>query len=254
LLIEHSLLTARLGSVNQMDWKQIEPWEYIIVAVATEYHKKFNVVEYDDIKQSLYQWFPEHPNKLAEWEAIGPKDAKNLIYRSLRNQALDYCQRWKAKSLGYDVADLYYYETDVIEALLPSVLRDEWGVTHKLNLGRPGRPSAPAEGGNLQAMMIEIDSAYHKLSVDERRLLFLRYAESMDYSDLAKELDSGTPDATRMRCNRAVRKLVVKMGGYRPFLDEDTEQVVKEEPSELEQPDESGDENNWDTEHEEESE
>lgn len=47
-----------------MDWKQIEPWEYIIVAVATEYHKKFNIVEYDDIKQALYQWFPEHPNKL----------------------------------------------------------------------------------------------------------------------------------------------------------------------------------------------
>jgi DNA-directed RNA polymerase specialized sigma24 family protein len=205
-----------------MDWKQIEPWEYIIVAVATEYHKKFNVVEYDDIKQSLYQWFPEHPNKLEEWVAIGPKDAKNLIYRSLRNQALDYCQRWKAKSLGYDVSDLYYYESDVIEALLPPVLRNEWGVTHKLNLGRPGRPSAPSEGGNLQAMMIEIDSAYLKLNKDEQNILFLRYAESMDYGDIAKELDCGTSDAARMRSNRALRKLVAKIGGYRPFVDVDT--------------------------------
>ena len=237
-----------------MDWQRIEPWEYVIVAVATEYHKKFNMVEYDDIKQSLYQWFPEHPNKLTEWEAIGPKDSKNLIYRSLRNQALDYCQRWKAKSLGYDVSDLYYYESDVVEALLPAVLRNEWGVTHKLNLGRPGRPSAPSEGGNLSVMMMEIDSAYLKLNKDERNILFLRYAESMDYAEIAKELDSGTPDATRMRCNRALRKLVVRIGGYRPFLDEDSEQVVKDEPSQLEQGDESNDSNDWDTEHEEESE
>lgn len=205
-----------------MDWQRIEPWEYVIVAVATEYHKKFNIVEYDDIKQSLYEWFAEHPNKLTEWENIGDKDAKNLIYRSLRNQALDYCQRWKAKSLGYDVSDLYYYESDVIEALLPAVLRDEWGVTHKLNLGRPGRPSAPSEGGNLQAMMIEIDFAYHKLNDEEQRILFLRYAESMDYSDIANELDTGTSDATRMRCNRAMRKLISKMGGYRPYVDRDT--------------------------------
>jgi DNA-directed RNA polymerase specialized sigma24 family protein len=95
-------------------------------------------------------------------------------------------------------------------------------VTHKLNLGRPGRPSAPSEGGNLQAMMIEIDSAYLKLNKDEQNILFLRYAESMDYGDIAKELDCGTPDAARMRSNRALRKLVAKIGGYRPFVDVDT--------------------------------
>ena len=135
------------------------------------------------------------------------------------------------------MSDLYYYESDVIEALLPAVLRDEWGVTHKLNLGRPGRPSAPSEGGNLQAMMIEIDFAYHKLSDEEQRILFLRYAESMDYSDIANELDSGTSDATRMRCNRAMRKLISKMGGYRPYVDRDTIQS-KETDSQSEETEE----------------
>jgi DNA-directed RNA polymerase specialized sigma24 family protein len=68
------------------------------------------MVELEDVKQSLYEWFVEHPKKLTEWESIGDSDAKNLIYRSLRNQALDYCQRWKAKSLGYEVSDLFYYQ------------------------------------------------------------------------------------------------------------------------------------------------
>ncbi len=89
-----------------IEWERIERWQYIVDSVSTEYHTKFNI-DTADIRQSLYQWFVEHPNKLDTWEAIGEKDAKNLIYRSLRNQALDYCQKWKAKSIGYDTGDLF---------------------------------------------------------------------------------------------------------------------------------------------------
>ena len=84
---------------SKLDWDRIKKWDYIVVAVSAEYHKKYEMVELEDIKQSLYQWFVEHPNKLHEWESIGEKDAKNLIYRSLRNDALDYCQKWKAKGV-----------------------------------------------------------------------------------------------------------------------------------------------------------
>ena len=54
-----------------IEWSRIEPWDYIVKAVASDYHRKYEIVEYDDIHQSLYQWFVEHPNKLDEWEAIG---------------------------------------------------------------------------------------------------------------------------------------------------------------------------------------
>ena len=54
-----------------MDWDSIKKWDYIVTAVASDYHRKFSMVEREDIKQSLYQWFAEHPNKLKDWEAIG---------------------------------------------------------------------------------------------------------------------------------------------------------------------------------------
>lgn len=228
-----------------MNWQRIEPWDYIVTAVASEYHRKFDMVEYEDIKQSLYEWFAKHPNKLDEWEAIGEKDAKNLIYRSLRNQALDYCQRWKAKTTGYDVSDLYYYEPEVVEALLPAVLRSEYGSTHKLNLGRPGRPSAPNEGGNLQVMMLEIDSAYWKLSKEDRKILFFRHAESMDYKEIANFLSLGSEDAARMRGNRAVKRLVNKLGGFKPYLDKDSEEKISESPDEFVESEESAHHNEW---------
>jgi DNA-directed RNA polymerase specialized sigma24 family protein len=205
-----------------MDWSRIKPWDYVVDSVTIEYSRKFTMVEASDLRQVLYQWFLEHPNKLDEWEAIGEKDAKNLIYRSLRNEALDYCQKWKAKSLGYDVDDLFYYAPDVVEAVLPLVLRGEFGVAHKLNLGRVGRPTAPAEGGNLLTMMVEIDWGYWKLSKDDRRILFLRHAESMDFKEIANVLSLGSEDAARMRHKRCITRLIRKLGGYKPYIEEDS--------------------------------
>jgi DNA-directed RNA polymerase specialized sigma24 family protein len=213
-----------------IEWERIEHWDYVVDSVASEYHRKFEI-DIDDIRQSLYQWFIEHPNKLNEWEAIGEKDAKNLIYRSLRNQALDYCQHWKAKSGGYETSDLFYYEADMVEALLPSVLRGDFNITAQLNLGRPGRPSAPNEGGNLMAMMIEVDFGFWKLSKDDRKLLFLRYAESMDFGAIATEMELGSEDTARMRNKRAIKKLIHKIGGFKPYKDEDNEATEEQTQS-----------------------
>ena len=218
-----------------MDWASIEKWDYIVVAVSAEYHRKYDMVELDDIKQSLYQWFVEHPNKLKEWESIGEKDAKNLIYRSLRNDALDYCQKWKAKSSGYEMSDVFYYDAVMIEALLPSVIRGELSITQKLNLGGPGKPPAPAEGGNMMVMMVEIDKAYNKLSTEDRTVLFYKYAESFDYNTIATEMNLGSEDAARMRHNRAIKKLITRVGGFRPWSDSDSEEKIndtkEEEPT-----------------------
>lgn len=200
-----------------MDWNRIEPWDYVVVSVASEYHKKYNMVELDDIKQSLYEWFVSHPRKLSEWEAIGAKDTKNLLYRSLRNQALDYCQLWKARSLGYETSDLFYYEPAMIEALLPAIIRGDVTVAPVLSLGMPGRPPAPAEGGNLMAMMVEIKAAYDKLNTEDKSILYLKYAESLDYATIATTLDISSDDAARMRHNRAIKKLITRLGGFRPF-------------------------------------
>ena len=211
-----------------LPWERIEPWDFIVAHVADEYHKKYNMVEREDIKQSLYEWFLEHPNKLDEWEAIGKKDAKNLIYRSLRNQALDYCQIWKAKSLGYETSDLFYYTPDMVEALLPAILRKDFTVMPILNLGKTGRPPAPSEGGNMMAMMVEIDLAYSKLSTEDKTVLFYKYAESLDYGAIAKEMELGSEDAARMRHNRAIKKLITRIGGFKPFLEHDIPKNVRE--------------------------
>jgi DNA-directed RNA polymerase specialized sigma24 family protein len=216
-----------------MNWERIEPWDYIVCHVADEYSRKFTMVARDDIKQSLYEWFVSHPKKMTEWEGFSKKSTQNLLYRSLRNQALDYCQLWKAKSLGYEVSDLFFYEPDVVEAILPAVLRGDVTEAPIINLGMPGKPSAPAEGGNLMAMMAEVKAAYLKLNAEDRHILYHRHANSMTYSDIATELALPSDDAARMRHRRAIKKLITRLGGFRSYLDKDeTEQVGDNEPNE----------------------
>ena len=215
-----------------MNWERIEPWDYIVAHVADEYHRKFTMVAREDIKQSLYEWFVSHPKKLTEWEGFSKKSAQNLLYRSLRNQALDYCQYWKAKSLGYETSDLFFYDADIVEALLPAVLRGDVTEAPVLNLGMPGKPSAPAEGGNMMAMMAEIKAAYLKLNTEDRHILYHKYANSLTNAAIAEELALPSDDAARMRHNRAIKKLITRLGGFRSYLDKDeTEKVGDDEPS-----------------------
>jgi hypothetical protein len=109
----------------------------------------------------------------------------------------------------------------MVEAILPAVLRGDYGVTHKLNLGRPGRPSAPSEGGNLTIIMLEVDAAYWKLSKDDKKILFFRYAESLDFKEIANLLELFSEDTARMRHKRAIKRLINKMGGFKPYRDVD---------------------------------
>jgi len=207
--------------VGTMKWERIEPWDYIVSHVADEYQKKFSMVDREDIRQSLYEWFVSHPMKLTEWEGLGKKSAQNLLYRSLRNQALDYCQIWKAKTLGYEVSDLYFYDAAVVEAILPAILLGDVTEAPKLNLGMPGKPSAPAEGGNLMAMMAEVKAGFIKLSDEDKNILYKKHANSMTYGAIAEELELPSDDAARMRHKRAIKRLITRLGGFRAFLDKD---------------------------------
>jgi hypothetical protein len=118
----------------------------------------------------------------------------------------------------------------MIEALLPSVLRGEINLAHKLNLGGTARPSAPSEGGNMMAMMIEIDAGFWKLGKEDRKLLFLRYAESMDFQAIADEMALPSEDTARMRNKRAIKKLINKVGGFKPYRDEDLPENSEAQP------------------------
>ena len=162
------------------------------------------------------------------WEALDGKQSTKLIARSLRNAAKDFCQKEKANAVGYRVDDLYYYDREVIELLLPAVMRGDLVAPSLIDLGFSSTKKVAAEGGNWFAMMADIQQALGKLPEEQFNLIYLRYAENSEIAIVAKEL-AISQDAARMRVNRAMNNLINFLGGKRPRRERDyTEEQVNE--------------------------
>lgn len=201
----------------------IEDYNNLVQVLATEYARKYTMVERDDIGQELWVWFVTHPNKYKEWSELKEKDRDQLIAKSLRNAAIKFCEREKAKKIGYDVSDLYYYDASVIEAFLPSIIGESYEIPAKIkDLGGTIKTSEISDGNNWLSLRSDIASGYYKLTEAKQNILRLRFsAEQPDWALLAKDMDS-TPDGARMKVQRAINSLIKHLGGWRPQANEDT--------------------------------
>ena len=208
---------------------ETEKYENLVAHIAYEFSRKFHMCDADDIRQELWIWFLEHPNKVKLWEALEGKQSTKLIARSLRNAAKDYCQREKARAVGYKVDDNYYYDREVVELLLPAVLRKDLNAPAMTELGFTKAKKVASEGGNWFAMMADIERSLARLTQEQLSIVYLRFGDGCDNVSLAKEL-AITEDAARMRVNRALNNLLNFLGGSRPRKEWDyTEEQVNEQ-------------------------
>ena len=200
----------------------IEDYNDLVQTLAAEYARKYSIVERDDIAQELWVWFVGHPRKYKEWSELKEKDRDKLIAKSLRNAALKFCEKEKAKKIGYDMSDLYYYDTSVIEIFLPSIIGESYEIPTKIkDLGGTIKTSEISDGNNWLSLRSDIASGYYKLSEAKQNILRLRFSiEQPDWALLAKDMDS-TPDGARMKVQRAISSLVKNLGGWRPFYEPD---------------------------------
>ena len=197
-----------------------DKYDQLVAHIAYEFSRKFHMVDADDVRQELWIWFLEHPNKVKTWEALEGKQSIKLIARSLRNAAKDYCQKQKAQAVGYRVEDNYYYDRELIEALLPSVIRGDLVAPSIQDLGYITGKKVASEGGNWFAMVADIQRGFARLDEKQMSLLYLRFGDGCDNKTFAKELNI-SEDAARMRVNRSVNNLINILGGTKPRKERD---------------------------------
>ena len=217
-----------------MEPTYITEYDALVASLAIEYHRKYPMVEPLDIQQILWLWFVTHPTKLSEWSQLEQKDKEKLIAKSLRNAAIKFCEREKAKAVGYEFLDLYYYDSTVIEAFLPSIISESYEIPAKikdLNF-KFSKSENNSDGNNWLVLRSDIANAFYKLTEAKQNILRARFStESNEWSDLAKELKT-TPDGARMKVQRAVNSLIRNLGGWRPYPDEDVQQQEQDNESE----------------------
>lgn len=197
-----------------------EKYEGLVGSIAYEFSRKYYMVDAADIRQELWVWFLEHPNKIKVWESLDGKQSVKLIAKSLRNEAKDYCQKQKAHAIGYRVEDNYYYDKELIEALLPSVLRGDTTAPAIYDNVSTNTNRVVSEGGNWFAMMADVNAGFKRLTEEQQSIIYLRFGDGCDNKTFAKEMGI-SEDAGRMRVNRALNNLVNILGGQKPRRDDD---------------------------------
>ena len=217
-----------------MEAEYLTEYDALVASLSIEYHRKYPMVEALDIQQILWLWFITHPSKYAEWSALDRKDKDKLIAKSLRNAAVKFCEREKAKTVGYELLDLYYYDASVVEAFLPSIIAESYEIPSKIkDLNFKFSKSEPSnDGNNWLVLRSDIANAFFKLTEAKQNVLRIRFStDNGEWNLIAKDLKT-TPDGARMKVQRAINSLIRNLGGWRPYPDEDVQQAEQDDDGE----------------------
>ena len=181
------------------------------------------MIDRQDISQELWLWFATRPNKLRDWyDNFESKDRDKLVAKSLRNAALKFCTKEKAKSAGYEVTDNFYYQPQIIEEFLPYILNDSYMLPVGVNdvNYKPDRNSV-AENNTWLAVRADISEAFETIEERHQNVLRLRYNSiNTTLEQVGSELNI-SPDAARKRVDRAIQSMIDELGGKRPYTEYD---------------------------------
>ena len=199
----------------------------IVPSVVTTILRRYrSYVEKGDLTQESWAFVlsrAEQFNELLSVDSeIQQKWNEKKIAWQIRRTLERYARKEKAAKSGYQINDETYYDTVTIAQLLPFVIKSfvlDTALEQSqvlVNDGTPKKPSAPAEGGNLLAMLVDIKKGYEKLEKEEQDILRLRYYENHTLQQLAEYLECHFSTADR-RCQSALRKLQNEIGGDSPY-------------------------------------
>ena len=200
----------------------------IVPSVVNIVHRRYRkYVDRADLAQEAYAWLMTRVvyfnGLLAEEnEAVRLANQRRIGWQ-MKRAVERYARKEKATRSGYQTNDESFYDVVTIAQLLPYVIAsivNDTAIEQAQNLvndGTPRKPSAPAEGGNLLATLIDIKKSYELLDEDEQKILRLRYHENYTLQQLSEVLECAISTADR-RCGNALRKLLNFMGGESPYV------------------------------------
>lgn len=199
----------------------------LVPSVVTTIHRRFRAyTERGDLLQEAWAFVlsrAEHFNEvLSEENEVQRRWNEKKIAWQIRRALERYARKEKASKSGYQLNDEAYYDTVTIAQLLPFVIKSFISDTALeqsqvlINDGTPRKPSAPAEGGNLLAMLVDIKKAYEKLEKYDQDILRLRYHDNLTLQIISEYLECAISTVDR-RCTQALRKLQNNIGGDSPW-------------------------------------
>lgn len=203
-------------------------WEDVaVIAVAGARHvfRRFRkYVEFDDLVQEGLEYAWKRKRKVVEYLQREDEEERrrgwNACSLMVRRAQERYARKEKARIVGFEVGDEYFYREALVERLLQVHFtgdRDLAGqVLDPAEMGSKRSGRQANEGNNLAALLSDIGRAMATLDDRTVELLSLRFGSDLTLAEVGKLLDlSGSRVAVLEK--RAIGQIIGFLGGPSPY-------------------------------------
>lgn len=217
------------------DWSQ-ELYAYLwdlADKVATTVHRKFPMVEQEDLLQEALMWAVAHPGRLQAY--LATEDAQRgtaQIMGAMKNTCRDYARKQRADLRDGDLTDDVWYQLGVLKGtgrgakgrgLLHLVFDDQaWLHPEKPEGERIRSGADPAEGNNWLATLSDVKRALELIPLADSWYIQCHYRLGMTYEQIGEQCSPRVSRETvSKRMDRAIKKVQDILGGPKPRTDPD---------------------------------
>ena len=184
---------------------------------AMDASKSSSLVEQEDLIGEAFLWLVSHPKKVVEWRELGRK-GENMLRISCKRSALKAVARERKRISGAEFSDMCFYSTQMIRELMPVIFNvADWSTSSAMS-NEPRGQSAPAEGNNRLAMIVDVRTAYHDQAVHVREFLQRMYDNPVpNVEDLIAVEEGVSTKTIQRRDERYLGFMVQYLGGDNPW-------------------------------------
>lgn len=188
----------------------------VIDSLAVSLHRQHKYVPISDLKQEMWTWWFDPKNVEARDRYLDEgNDGHAKLMASLRNVARSYCLLEQAHALGFEPEDYFFYSKKQIVSLLPYAINPE-ELAFVASTEKVARSNSdPAEGGNLLAMVADVERVVRRLPREDRTFLALAIQYNYQWDDLGEFLGV-KPHTAEVRYYRLVNRVHRRLGGSKP--------------------------------------
>jgi len=196
----------------------------INISIAWGLSKRYHrFVELADIRQAMNEYAWKRRDKVAQYlireDPIEIKQGYKAFSTFMRRAGERYARKEKARTLGYELGDEYFYRLDLIENLIKVAGTDESYLAnqvfdpdvHGVKAKKPAN-----EGNNLAAMIADVDRAMKKLDPRMQGILTSRFVNDMPLVDIAEAWDI-SPQRVEQLVIKGIKDIADKLGGVTPY-------------------------------------
>jgi len=196
----------------------------VTATIAWSLSKKYHrFAELSDIKQAMNEYAWKRKDKVAEYLIREDEGERRAGYKAfttfMRRAGERYARKEKARALGFELGDEYFYKTVMIENLIKVLGSEDAHLSNQVldpDVHGVKAKRQASEGNNLLAMLSDVDKAMQKLDPRTSGILNLRFAADLPLSEIATEWQI-SPQRVEQIVNKGLRDISEYLGGASPY-------------------------------------